>query len=362
MWTRFIKILIELNIMKPSRKAQAWSLLGVTVTALIFRFFRVPFSISSEEGLIMAGVLSVIGLYILARRIYGWQIAGIAAFLAAISHWHVQISRSGSEEIWLVLIITFVFYFVWEGLRTNHLTDYIWAGVLTAAGLYNYENFYFIIPVLIIIFLSYWSFLKADFSHSKYDHSRHVLLKGFSVLLLTGIIISLPLLFSIWMNRFEILNTGGASSVFSQPQILYSFYDRFAATFSQFWFSDRPLLPWPIGIFFAIGLIKEVTHLFKRKHGHLSVAHVFMVSSLFILLIPNFISMHAVSTAMVIPFVMMFSARGIWWLINNVSKWQYMTTEGPAAETLHFNARLALAALLIAFTVVEYYWLFGPLI
>jgi len=39
-----------------------------------------------------------------------------------------------------------------------------------------------------------------------------------------------------------------------------------------------------------------------------------------------------------------------------------MTTEGPAAETLHFNARLALAALLIAFTVVEYYWLFGPLI
>src|SRR3989344_4220884 len=153
MWTRFIKILIELNIMKPSRKAQAWSLLGVTVTALIFRFFRVPFSISSEEGLIMAGVLSVIGLYILARRIYGWQIAGIAAFLAAISHWHVQISRSGSEEIWLVLIITFVFYFVWEGLRTNHLTDYIWAGVLTAAGLYNYENFYLIIPFLIIIFI-----------------------------------------------------------------------------------------------------------------------------------------------------------------------------------------------------------------
>lgn len=329
----------------------------IMVVALFFRSYQL---MPLNEGLILASLLSIMGLYILARRIYGWQIAGITAFLMAISHWHTAITRQGSQEVWLILLITFIFYFIWEGLRSNHISDFMWAGALTAIGLYTFMNFSYVVPILIIIFLSYWAYLKADFEHSKYDHSRHILLKNFTALFLTGLILTLPLIFSSWLNISGLIDSYGATTIFSGSNILDSFYANFSDTFSSFWFDSRSLLSWPIGIFFAFGLINELAHLFRRKHGHLSTIHIFMISWLFVLLIPNFISHNSLPT-MVLPAVMIFSARGVWWLIDNLSKWQHMASGSPTSQSLHINAQLVLVALLFSFTVVEYYWLFGPL-
>ncbi|MDP2789753.1 MAG: glycosyltransferase family 39 protein [bacterium] len=74
----------------------------------ISAYAAIPFTAMLGPGVLavrlpsaLAGVLSVIALIYLARRLSGdWRVGVLAGFFLAVSPWHLTVSRTGHEAIW----------------------------------------------------------------------------------------------------------------------------------------------------------------------------------------------------------------------------------------------------------------------
>lgn len=292
------------------------------------------------------GTLTVVGLYLLVRYLFHWRLAAIASFFMAVSFWHVNFSRIGFRAIMLPLVLVWGFYFLWKGLRKGSFKDFLIAGLITGIGFYTYFSFRIAPLIGIVVFLNYWSYVKTDFSFSKYEHAKNQLLRGFALVVLTAIAVALPMMVYFYTHPEDFLKREGRPiSIFTQEKPMQELGISLVRTLGMFNFSGDhnqrhnipgwPELSLPIGIFFAIGFIKEFIHWLSRKHNppslktsfgrasHFSVVHTFLFSWFFIMLIPGFLSIeapHALRVIGVIPVVMIFAAFGFWWLIQILSR------------------------------------------
>ena len=323
------------------------------------------------------GVLTVLGLYLLGSELFDWQIGAISSFLLAISFWHVNFSRIGFDGIMVPFILVYLFYFLWRGLKRNTYWNFFWAGAFTGLGFYTYSAYRPAPIIILIVFGVYWLFTKKDFSHPTYEHARNRLLGGFCVLAITAFFVALPMGIYFAGNPGEFNGRTGQVSVFSQPHPWQALAQSTGATLNMFIasgdrnarhnFASMPELPWPIAIFFAIGFLKELHHWLSRKHGHFSPVHTLLLAWFFIMLLPGFLSTeapHALRTIGVIPIVMIFAARGLWWVFHASEEWEIITHPWEGRTHNQYIAPvLALLALLTAFTFYEYHRyfdLFGP--
>ncbi len=302
-----------------------------------------PYALRVVSAII--GTLTVIGLYFLTKQIFNWRMGAVASFFLAISFWHVNFSRIGFRAIMLPFILVWAFYFLWRGLKTGHLKEFFIAGLIGGIGFYTYFSYRIAPLIALILFWNYWSYLKKDFDHSKYEQSKVQLLRGFALMMLTVIIIALPLLYYFYAHPGDFLKRDGRPiSVFAQEQPLKELGLSIVKTLGMFNFygdyNQRHNIPgWPelsipIGVLFAIGFLRELGHWLSRKHGHFSTTHTFLFSWFFVMLIPGFLSTeapHALRTIGVVPVVMIFAAHGFWWIINLISRQHRLTDP-------HFNA------------------------
>src|SRR3989344_9223913 len=58
------------------------------------------------------GIFTVLGLYFLARELFGKEVGLLAAFLLATSFWHIMFSRIGFPAIMAPFFITWALYFL----------------------------------------------------------------------------------------------------------------------------------------------------------------------------------------------------------------------------------------------------------
>lgn len=63
------------------------------------------------------GVVSILGLYLLAERLFSKKIALASALIVAFSPWHLQYSRGGFEATMLLAFLIFATYFFLLGIR-----------------------------------------------------------------------------------------------------------------------------------------------------------------------------------------------------------------------------------------------------
>lgn len=285
------------------------------------------------------GVLTVLGLYLLAGYIYDWRTGAIASFFLAVSFWHVNFSRIGFRAIMLPFILVWAFYFMWRGLRSSCLKEFFLAGVIGGIGFYTYFSFRIAPLIALILFWSYWLHLRTHYSHEKYEETRNQMLRGFVVMLLTVIVIALPLLFYFYAHPGDFLKREGRSiSVLAQTEPIKELGLSVVRTLGMFNFTGDynqrhnipgwPELSLPIGLFFAIGFIRELIIWLKRKHGHFSTTGTFLFSWFFIMLLPGFLSTeapHALRTIGVIPVVMIFAAHGFRWVIGLITRYHHAT-------------------------------------
>ncbi|MBX4190342.1 glycosyltransferase family 39 protein [Candidatus Parcubacteria bacterium] len=281
------------------------------------------------------GVLTVIGLYLLTKELFEWHIAALSSFLLAISFWHVNFSRIGFRAIMLPLILVYLFHFLWRGLKQNRLEYFFWAGVIAGLGFYTYTSYRIAPFILILVLINYFLFLKRDFSYTHYEYTRHRLFAGTALLLLTAFFIALPIGIYFLNHSDQFFSRAGSGLfVFTQQNPLQSLGESVIKTLAMFNFagdynprhnlSGMPMIPWPIGVFFVIGFFKELVHWIQRKHGHLSTTHTLLFSWFFIMLLPGFLSIeapHALRTIGVVPVVMIFAGRGLWWVFSVLGGW-----------------------------------------
>jgi 4-amino-4-deoxy-L-arabinose transferase-like glycosyltransferase len=92
------------------------------------------------------GVASIPAMYFFGKEMAGRWVGLLAAFLLAVSKWHIILSRLGYRVVLVPVLIILAMAYLVRGLRRGHLFDYGLAGVMLGLGMYSYKSFPFAIP------------------------------------------------------------------------------------------------------------------------------------------------------------------------------------------------------------------------
>lgn len=314
----------------------------------------------------VTGILSVAGLYFLAKRLFNWQIAALSSYLMAISFWHVYFSRMGSSAITASMLLVWGMLFLWHGLSTNKLYNFAISGVFWGLGFYTYSSFQVMPLALILTILAYWHSVKKDFGHEKYLHTRNQIIRGLALFLITVILIVLPTGYYFWQSPTDFLGHVYQVSVFATQYPLEAFAKNAVLTLGMFNFSAQPLLIWPVGVLFALGFLRSFIKLVKvkKRHGHFSTIQTMLLSWFFIGLAPVMLSNEGSPSALraliVAPVVFVWAGEGLWWIMGATGDW-YHTRDIHEYRFQHkwlressFVAVLAIVILLASLTIAEY--------
>ncbi len=116
---------------------------------------------------IILGTLTVPLTYLVAKRLYGWQVGLLAAAALALSFWSLMYSRIGIRHISLPLFVLATFYALWRGLdsgseQSRHsaqpirgsTASFLLAGLFMGLGFYTYFASRGV-PIILLAFCGY---------------------------------------------------------------------------------------------------------------------------------------------------------------------------------------------------------------
>jgi len=287
------------------------------------------------------GILTVFGLYILTKELIiqvtnneqrATNIALLSSFFLAISFWHTNFSRIGFRAILVPFILVFSFYFLFRGFRTKKSLYFIISGVFFGLGFYTYISYRLVVLLLPLVLISFW------FVYQKQNLKKQFLL--FVVYcLLSIIIVALPIGIYFLKNPENFIGRATPISIFAAQDPIKEFGKSLTLHLGMFnfygdpnWrhnFATSPMLFWPVGLLFLIGLIlsiKDLNTSIKKKNYSLFVVHCSLISWFFIMLLPGILTYegipHALRAVGVIPVVYIFAALGGYhlydWLSNKI--------------------------------------------
>ncbi len=299
--------------------------LFMNLIAFCFKIFGIS-ALTLRLPAIIFGTLTIFGTYLLSKELFKKnRIALISAFLVAVSYWGINFSRISFRANMVPFILVFSFYFIFKGLRTKKISDFIFGGIFFGIGFHTYIAFR-IAPLIFIILLISLIINRKDFWK---DYKKHIL-----AFFISAVALALPIILT-YLSHPEYLESRSASvSVFSPEMndghplkelgrslflslIKYNFWG------DQNWRHNYP--PYPIldiasGVGFLFGIIYALikffhfaTLRFKKniRDNHFDV-YVLLFSWFFLMLAPEFMTAeglpHALRSIGTLPVVFIFSA------------------------------------------------------
>lgn len=203
------------------------------------------------------GILTVLGLFFLARELFRRDDAGLlAAFFLAVSFWHINFSRIGFRAIMAPFFLVWALYLFLAALR-SHLpalrsTLYaILGGIFFGLGFYSYIS-YRVAPLLFLLFIPF------------YRRSPQFW-KIAAFFVLTTFVVALPIGWYYLKHPADFLGRTSELSITASPHPLSDLAGNVVKTIGMLnirgdgnWrhnLSGAPELFWPVGILFWIGAI-----------------------------------------------------------------------------------------------------------
>ena len=107
----------------------------------------------------LGGAATVVALYWLIRTMFSRTYAIFASLLLAMSHYHIQFSRIGLQNIWDGFFTMLALAALWHGWKKGWRGGFILCGLALGLGQYFYISFR-VIPVIILI----WVLIAAPFN------------------------------------------------------------------------------------------------------------------------------------------------------------------------------------------------------
>ena len=310
----------------------------------------------------IAGVLAVLGLYFLARELFGAEIALVSSFFMATSFWAVNFSRIGFRAGLMVPVLIWSFYFLIRGfnLTTSDVvkmrrrtSDFIIAGILFGLGFYTYIPFRFA-PILALLAFAPILFKKGVGKN----------LIGILVFIAVVFLVALPIGLYFLHSPADFFGRTYQVSLFSQASPIKAFIINTAKTLGMFniagdfnWrhnYAGAPELFLPVGLLFLLGIWLNIKRFaFENK---------FLLSWLAIFLLPNILTTegnpHALRALGAMPAVMIFSGIGLVWLYKKIQN---------ASQLLRLKKEIFLFLIIFLFFVAAYnynqyfnLWAFNP--
>jgi 4-amino-4-deoxy-L-arabinose transferase-like glycosyltransferase len=106
----------------------------------------------------LSGMAAVVLIYFLGKELFSKRAGLFAAFLLAVSPWHVLYSRTGLRNILLPVLLLGSLWAFTRALRVRRPSWFVLTGVLLAAGMYSYTSFRVIPPALLL-----WALVRRRF-------------------------------------------------------------------------------------------------------------------------------------------------------------------------------------------------------
>lgn len=332
--------------------------LFINLIAFFFGIFGISV-LGLKMPSIIFGTLSVLGTYLLTKELFRSQRAGLlAAFFVAFSFWSINFSRIAFRAIMLPTILSFSFYYLFCGIRTNkvihHLKNnskkfyqnsvfksYIYfalAGFIFGIGLHTYIAFRIAPAILALSFLALWATKK----HFWKDYWIHSLIFLFFMLVSMS-----PLLLDFYKNPQYLSSRSASISVLS-PEVnqghpistigksLFLSLVKYNFWGDQNWRHNYP--PYPIlnpilGFTFLAGLLYSIIkwfHLLFLRFRHKIrdrklYVYTFILAWFFAMLAPEFMTSeglpHALRSIGNLPVTFVIATIPFLWLLGKKDKY-----------------------------------------
>lgn len=264
----------------------------------------------------LAGVLAVLGLYFLAKELFGVKIALVSSFFMTTSFWAVNFSRMGFRAGLMVPILVWSFYFLLKGFRLQKYIYFIIAGVLFGLGFYTYISFRFA-PILALL----------AFGPLLIKKGTKQLWIATLIFIGAVFLVALPIGLYFLHNPADFFGRSSGVSVFSQISPVNALAVNAVKTLGMFniagdfnWrhnYAGSPELFLPVGLLFLLGIWLSVKRfVFENK---------FLLFWLGIFLLPNILASegnpHALRAIGAIPAAMIFSGIGFIFLYKKAQEY-----------------------------------------
>lgn len=298
----------------------------------------------------MVGLLSVLGCFLLTKKLFtipenqfdpnkqkqrAIHIALLAAFLMAVSTWHIELSRTAFRANLIPLFISWTLYFglvaVTVKIKAHQYIAAFICGALFALGFYSYIAYRILIPIVAIVVL--WPLLVDIFRAPRFVYIKkyflHVLLFA-----LAFIIFIAPIANYFYTHPGSFIGRSGQVSVFNpelnQGNLVGTVLEVARLSLSAYFLegdlnwrhniSGYPFLSQIISPFFAIGLITSLFYSlaylirpikFKSKWRHLLLTGLFWGMLLPVITTAEGIP-HGLRSIGTIPVVFILAAWGLY--------------------------------------------------
>ncbi len=301
--------------------------LFMNIQALSLKYFGVhePWVLRLPSAIF--GILTVLGVYLLATEMFSVPVGLLSSFFIATNFWHINFSRIGFRAIMAPFFLVWAMYFFILALRKlkkhndsgssgNRMLcglDFktsafaVLGGIFYGLGFYSYIS-YRITPLLLLLFIPFFAREKMFW-------------KVAGTFLITTFFVALPIGIYFLQHPADFMGRTTQVSVFSSASPLGDLALNTVKTLGMFNFSGdwnwrhnyagSPELFWPVGILFLIGIVFSVGKIIRRENSF-GYWTLFLWSALAML--PVVISdegiPHALRSILMIPPVIIFAGIG----------------------------------------------------
>jgi len=301
------------------------------------------------------GALTVIGIYLLTRKVFhkNTVLATASTFMIALSFWHVNFSRIGFRAIMVPFCLVWSFYFIISAWKEKRIWPAIMAGIFFGIGLHTYIAFRFA-PFLALIPIIYYFYKNKKSGDLK---------KYFQILFIwigVAFLIALPIGLYFLNNPGDFFGRSGQVSIFSSDSPLLDLGKSIGKTMVMFnfygdsnWrhnYACRPELDIFTGIFFLIGIILSIKRTFQKNNPE-RFPYIFVLSWMAIMALPSILTKegvpHALRAIGMIPPTFILAGIGfeyLWKIFKEKNKkigLILLTISGLAIIYLNVNQYLA---------------------
>ena len=242
----------------------------------------------------LVSLLNVVVLYRLGRELGGATLALTAAFLLAVSPWHLLITRIGLRIAFAPLWVTVVAWLLLRAIRSGRRNDWLALGASMALGVYGYtayRAFLVVVPVMI----------AAKLLHDRWYHrgeGRRLVPVGLPGHVIAAALVGLVLILPLWrysQDYAELFNHRAVTRLVGDAPLSAAEFDTvldqnlktqllpnirralwmFNLTADSSWFQSppgRPALDTVAGALFLLGLAIVLVRAFRRDWRYLVLA------------------------------------------------------------------------------------------
>ncbi len=269
-------------------------------------------------GLKLASVVvslgSVLGTYLLSRRLAGHSFALVAAFVTGVSSWLLIFSRLGNSQIVVPLLVMLGLWLIVRYLQGGGVINIVLAAVVSTMGLYGYPQSFVVAPTMFVTLLAL------------HLAGQRVEWRALGLFLATVLILAIPFAIVFSGDSEGFVNGYIGGKFFGAENVLQRLVQNFIRAMLAFHVSGdnvfrsnppgQPHLDLVSGIFMLAGLMYWMRGDRRRWLPLLIVPFVLLQAPSMLVINYQDEVPSASRTLGAAPIAYILAASGIWWLFN----------------------------------------------